>query len=150
MDASQICFHWAMLRTPLVVANFLVWESFVLAAVQVRWVTMSCIPPTRQILFSVLQLFIFIWMDLCYTFKGQRLANGLSCIFQAIGNIPNLWHKQYNAKIIKETDLIWSQICSSLLQNYYPQSDIVESIKKKNLHSLHFPHSVGVSFFLFL
>ena len=38
-------------------------------------------------LFSVLQLFISIWMEECYTFKGQSLQTGLSCIFQAIGNI---------------------------------------------------------------
>ena len=26
-------------------------------------------------------------MEKCYTFKGQSLENGLSCIFQATGNI---------------------------------------------------------------
>ena len=26
----------------------------------------------------------------CYTFKGQSLENGLSCIFQTVGNILNL------------------------------------------------------------
>ena len=26
-------------------------------------------------------------MEKCYTFKGQNLENGLSCIFQSIGNI---------------------------------------------------------------
>ena len=51
-----------------------------------------------------------------YTFKDQSLENGLSCIFQGIGNILNLWQKQQNTKIkVKETELIWSQICSSLL-----------------------------------
>ena len=28
-------------------------------------------------------------MEKCYTLKGQSLENGLSCIFQAIGNILN-------------------------------------------------------------
>ena len=42
--------------------------------------------------------------------KGQGLENGLSCIFQAI-------KKAQNTKVkVRETDLIWSQICSSLLQ----------------------------------
>ena len=35
------------------------------------------------------------------------LQNGLSCIFQAIGNIFNLQEKQQNTKVkVKETDLI--------------------------------------------
>ena len=38
-------------------------------------------------LFSVLQLFISVWMEKCYTLKGQSLKNGLSYIFRAIGNI---------------------------------------------------------------
>ena len=51
---------------------------------------------TRQILLSVLQLFVAIiciatvlqpmQQEKCYTLKGQSLENGLSCIFQAIGN----------------------------------------------------------------
>ena len=45
-------------------------------------------------MFSVLQLFIFIWMEKCPTFKGQSLENGLSCTFQAIGNILNCNQKQ--------------------------------------------------------
>ena len=39
-------------------------------------------------LFSVLQLFISMWMEKGYAFKGQSLKIGLSCVFQAIGNIP--------------------------------------------------------------
>ena len=51
-------------------------------------------------------------MEKCYT-----LENGLYCIFQAIGNILNLKQKQQNINVkVKETDLLWSQICSSLLQ----------------------------------
>ena len=38
-------------------------------------------------LFSVLKLFISIWVGNCYTFKGQSFENGLFCIFQAIGSI---------------------------------------------------------------
>ena len=37
-------------------------------------------------LFSVLQLFISIWMEEWYTFKDQSLEKGLSCILQATGN----------------------------------------------------------------
>ena len=45
-------------------------------------------------LFSVLQLFISIQMENCYTLKSQSLENGLSCIFQVIGNILNWKQKQ--------------------------------------------------------
>ena len=38
-------------------------------------------------LFSVLKLFISIWVENCYTFKGQSFENGLFYIFQAIGSI---------------------------------------------------------------
>ena len=38
-------------------------------------------------LFSVLQLFISIGMEKCYTFKDQSLKKGLPCIFQVISNI---------------------------------------------------------------
>ena len=46
-----------------------------------------CKPPTRHTLFFVLQLFISIWMEKCYTLEGQSLENGLSCTFHATGNI---------------------------------------------------------------
>ena len=42
---------------------------------------------TRQLLFSVLQLFVSMRMGKCYTFKGQSLENGLYYVFQGIGNI---------------------------------------------------------------
>ena len=45
-------------------------------------------------LFSVLQRFISVWMEECYTLKDQSLENGVSCIFQARGNILNLQGKQ--------------------------------------------------------
>ena len=55
-------------------------------------------------------------MEKGYTFKNQSLENGVSCIFQAIGNIHNSQQKQKNTKAkVKETELIWSQIRSSLL-----------------------------------
>ena len=44
-------------------------------------------PATKQLLFSVLQLFMSMRMGKCYTFKGQSLENGLYYVFQGIGNI---------------------------------------------------------------
>ena len=76
-------------------------------------------------LFPVLQLFISIWMEKGYAFKGQSLKFGLSCIFQAIGNIPNLQQKPYNTKAkVKERDPIWRQICFSLLQDHFSRQDL--------------------------
>lgn len=49
----------------LVIANLLVPESFVLAAVGVGQVTVF-LKPSRQLLFSALQLCISIWMEKCY------------------------------------------------------------------------------------
>lgn len=43
--------------------------------------------PAGEMLFSILQLFLSIWMERCHAFKGQSLENRLSCIFQARGNI---------------------------------------------------------------
>ena len=60
----------------VVVTNFLVPGSFVFAAVHVGLVITSCKSPTGQMLFTVMQLFISIWMGKCYTFKGQSLENG--------------------------------------------------------------------------
>lgn len=43
----------------------------------------------------------------------------MSPIFQAIGNIHNAKQRLWNAKVkVEEMDLIWSHICSSLLQHY--------------------------------
>ena len=54
-------------------------------------------------------------MEKCYILKGQSLENGLSCIFQALGNIPDWKQKQQNTKVkVKETDPMWSPICSTL------------------------------------
>ena len=62
----------------------------------------------------------------CYTFKGQSLGNGLSCIFQALGNIflvrfraSMTKHRQQSTRVRAEgIDPIWSQLCSSLLHNF--------------------------------
>ena len=63
-------------------------ESFVLAAVPTDQVkTCSYKPPTRQ-MFSLLQLFISVWMEKCYTVKGHSLEKERVCIFQPRGNIP--------------------------------------------------------------
>ena len=43
--------------------------------------------------FSVLQLFN-LYMNAKVTLKGQSLENGLSCTFQAIGNILNIKQEQ--------------------------------------------------------
>ena len=62
-------------------------------------------------MFSVLQLLISIWMEKCPTFKGQSLENGLSCTFQAIGNILNSKQKQYSTKTkVKETSSMESAL----------------------------------------
>jgi len=46
-----------------------------------------------------------------YTFKGQGLESGPSCIFQAIGNILNLQKKQKNTNInVKETSNMESDL----------------------------------------
>ena len=71
----------------LVAANFLVLESFVLAAVHVGQVMMFLSTSKRQMLFSGLQLFISIQKEKYYTLEGQSLECGLSYIFQATGNI---------------------------------------------------------------
>ena len=57
----------------MVVTNSLVQESFVLAAIQQVWSQCPYKPLTRQLLFSVLQLFISIRMEECYTFKVRVL-----------------------------------------------------------------------------
>ena len=50
-------------------------------------------------LFSVLQLSIFIRMEKYCILKCQKLDNKLSCIFWAIDNILNLTQKLKNTKI---------------------------------------------------
>lgn len=55
--------------------------------------------------------------------KGQSLENGLSRIFQALGNVPlqkvqasmAKYEPQSTRVRIEETDRIWSQVCSLLL-----------------------------------
>ena len=53
----------------------------------------SCKLPTRQMFFSVLRFFN-IYMNAKVTLKGQSLENGLSCTFQAVGNILNIKQEQ--------------------------------------------------------
>ena len=71
-------------------------------------------------LFSAVQLFNLYTNGKYFIFNGQSIENGLSCIFQVVGNILlviSLQQKRYNTKVnIEETDPIWSQIYSSLLQ----------------------------------
>ena len=43
-------------------------------------------------------------MGKCYTFENQSLENGVSCKFQALGNVLNSQQKQKNTKVkVKET-----------------------------------------------
>ena len=104
----------------LVITNFLVQESFVFTAIRVCQVRCSYKPPTRQMLFSVLQLFI----SMNGTLEGQSPEDRLYCIFHAIGNIilqrcraSMTKHRQQSPKVrVKETYPTWGQICCSLLQ----------------------------------
>lgn len=76
----------------------------------------SCKPPTRQTLLFVLKLCISIWMENCCTCKGQNPENELSCILDYRQHCKCVAKaRDYKVKV-KERDLIWSQVCSSLLQ----------------------------------
>ena len=67
-----------------------------------------------------------MWMEKCYTRKSQSLENGLSRLFQAIGNIllprcraSMTKQRQQSTKVkAKCTDLIRSQACSLLHSSY--------------------------------
>ena len=71
---------------------------------------------------------ISMWMEKCYTFKGQALDaepwERILCIFQAVGDIPlqrcrasRTKQRQQSTKVrAKGIDPTWSQACSSLLQ----------------------------------
>ena len=52
----------------------------------------SCVPSDAGSFFTTGATWevISMWMEKCYTFKGQSLENGLSCIFQATGKFFNL------------------------------------------------------------
>ena len=50
-------------------------------------------------LFSILQVFILIWIEKSYPLLGESIQNGLFCIFQAIHNFLDLKQKQYNTKV---------------------------------------------------
>ena len=93
--------------------NFLMSKSFVLvAAVMFLWT-----PNKTSTSLCSATFHLCMNGKIYYTFKGQSLENGLSCMFQAIGSILNTREKQQNTKVkVKETDLIRSQICSSWLR----------------------------------
>ena len=59
--------------------------------------------------FSVLQLFISVWMEK-YNLRGQSLQNGLSCIFQAIGNILTSEQKWQNANFKRNKSNVESDL----------------------------------------
>ena len=74
--------------------NFLVPETFVLAAVQVGPVTMVFVLQGDKC-YSLFSNFLSLCkFENCPTLKGQNLENGLFCILQAIGNILNSKQKQ--------------------------------------------------------
>ena len=120
-------------------SNFLVLESFALVAVHVALVTRSCKPPKKQMLFSVLQVFL---NEKCYTFKGQTweqsLENGLSCdhayfrlqvTFFYKGSEPARQAPEQGTKVrAKGEDSVWSQGCFSLLQYYFSLAQNVTTL----------------------
>ena len=61
-------------------------------------------------------------MEKCYTYNGQNLESGLLCVFQAPGNIlfqrckaSMTQHRLQSTRVrAKGTDLVRSQVCSSL------------------------------------
>ena len=73
----------------LVVANFLVSVSFVLAAVHQRLGYEVPVNLQQHKGYS-----LSILTEKCYTVKGQSLDNESSCLSEAIGNILNLKRKQ--------------------------------------------------------
>ena len=57
----------------------------------------------KQMLFSVLQFFISLWVENCYTLKDQSLENRLFCIFQAIGNILYFSSIQFSRSVVSDS-----------------------------------------------
>ena len=81
--------------------------------------------PTRQLLLSVLQLFISIWMEKCYILlkpARQSIEKELVCLFQAARSIllqmfraSKTRHRQQSAEgTAAGTGPVCSQACSSL------------------------------------
>ena len=100
----------------LVVAHFLVQESFVLIAAQGGLVTMLLKTSNKTIIFCSVTFYAWKCVN---TFKDQNSENGPSCIFQPIG-IP-FSYKRCKAHIkprqgtnvrIKRIDPIWSHLFS--------------------------------------
>ena len=74
--------------------------------------------------YSILQFFVSIWMEECYTYTGQSLQNGLPCVFQAIeaffyrrwrGSIAKHWQQKSTRVKVKELDLPRNRVCSIIL-----------------------------------
>ena len=93
----------------------------------------SCKPPTRQVLFSILQLFISIWVGKCHTLQGQSLEKACSVCFGLQATFfykkckdSTTKHRKQSTKLkVKGRDLIPSQICSSMLR--YKRQDVTVS-----------------------
>ena len=74
--------------------------------------------------FLFYNLFSLYEIEECCTFKSQGLENGLSCILQAVDNIVLQKRRASMTKHIQQStrfrakgiDPVWSQVCSSLLQ----------------------------------
>lgn len=88
-------------------------------------------------LFFVLQLFISMWMEKCYTVKDESLENGLSCLFQAMGIILIAKAIEYKGER-KRNRWAMSQIASSLLQAYL---SILLTIACRNIDHLDIPRN---------
>ena len=69
-------------------------ESFVLAAVRVGQVNMFLQTSNKTNVILCSATFYLYMNGKVFTFKGQSLENGLSCLFQAVGNILNPEQKQ--------------------------------------------------------
>ena len=73
----------------LFVSKFLVQKSSIFVALHVDQVMVrsgcSCKPPTKQISFSILQLFYL--KKKCNNLKGHSLKNRLFCVFQDMGSV---------------------------------------------------------------
>ena len=107
----------------LVVTNFLVLESFVLATV--HWVRSGCSrkPPTRLMLFSVLQLLSLVEWKNVIPLKVRALKIGCLVCFRlqatffckrCRASMAKHGRQQSTKVKVKGTDLTWSQICSSI------------------------------------
>ena len=116
----------------LVVANFLVQESFVVAA-RGGLVTMLLKTSNKTIIFCSVTFYAWKHVN---TFKDQNSEDGLSCIFQAIGIAfsykrckDHIKPRQGTTVRIKRIDPIWSQVCSLLNMS----KKLLNTILKSNI-----------------